>query len=76
MKTHYLDYARDDETDSWRYKDAGTSYTEVQKIRNETFSVSNIDTIEQWGFNSEDREYNLKNTDFYQEKKYQKNLLI
>lgn len=69
MKTHYLDYARDDESNSWRYKSTGVSYTEVQKIRNETFSVSNIDTIEQWGFNSDDREYNLKNTDFYQEKK-------
>lgn len=72
MKTYYVDYIRDDTSDDRRYKsEVGIDllYSDVQKIRAETFEKSQIDEIVQWGFNDSTKERNLVDTDLYKEKK-------
>ena len=72
MKTYYVDFARDDTSEERRYKsEVGIDllYSDVQKIRAETFENSQIDEIVQWGFNDSTKERNLVDTDLYKEKK-------
>jgi hypothetical protein len=70
MKTYYLDFVRDDTSPSRRYKrEVGIDllYSDVQKIRAETFEKSEIDEIVQWGFDDPTKERNLVDTDLYSE---------
>jgi len=70
MKTYYVDFARDDTSETWRYKsEVGIDlmYSDVQKMRTETFEKTEIDEIVQWGFDDPTKERNLVDTDLYKD---------
>ena len=64
MKTYYLDFVR---RGARRY---GGYFHECQDARKETFAISEIDEIAQWGFGDSSRERNLVDTEFYREFKH------
>ena len=65
MKTYYLDYVRD----SGKATCYGGTYAEVQTARAESFSVTDIDEIVQWGYDDSSKERNIVDMDFYDEVK-------
>ena len=65
MKVFYLDYVRD----SGNPTCYGSSYGEVQKERANSFDVTEIDEIVQWGYNDPKLDRNIVDTEFYQDVK-------
>ena len=60
MKTYYLDYCRDRR----KYR---TTFRKTQQERENSFPISEMDEIVQWGYDDASLERNIVDTDFYQE---------
>ncbi len=63
MKVFYLDYVRDGGNPTCY----GSSYGEVQKERANSFDVTEIDEIVQWGYSDSKLDRNIVDTEFYQD---------
>jgi len=64
MKTYYLDFVR--RRERWY----GGYYHICQELRKDSFSITEMDDIVQWGFDDSSRERNLVDTGFYAEFKH------